>query len=263
MITSVRNSQIQSARKLLRRGVRDLRRQFLIEGVRGVRQALESGGRVNTLFLEESEEGFTDLAKAARARKVAVLTVAAPVMRTISSTTNPPGVVAVAEFVDVEARELLRRPLELAVVLAGVRDPGNAGTIVRSSAAVGVDALFLGDTTVDVYNSKFVRATAGAIFNIPFARNVEIPWLVEELGGLNLNRIAADPTGDVVYDQVDLRSPTALILGNEAWGVSPGIAAAADVVVRIPMSNSVESLNVGMAATVLLFEAARQRREPA
>jgi TrmH family RNA methyltransferase len=263
VITSVRNPHIQSARKLLKRGVRDQKRQFLIEGARGVRQALDSAGRVHVLFLEESEEGFPELAKAARSRRVPVLTVAAPVMRTISSTTSPPGVVAVAEFLDFDERKLLQSQLGLVVVLAGVRDPGNAGTIMRSSAAVGVDALFLGGTTVDVYNPKFVRATAGALFNVPFARNVEIPWLLEELGGLNLNRIAADPAGEVVYDQVDLRKATALILGNEAWGVAPGISAAADVIVRIPMDNSVESLNVGMAATVLLFEAARQRRAPA
>jgi TrmH family RNA methyltransferase len=260
VITSVRNAQIQSARKLLKRGVRDSRREFLIEGAMGVGSALESPGRVHALFLEETADNFPDLAAVAKARKVPVLTVASPVMRVISSTSNPPGVVAVGEFVDCAPADLLRRAPELVVVLAGVRDPGNAGTIVRSCAAVGVDALFLGDATVDIYNPKFVRATAGAIFNLPFARNVEIRWLLEELGGLNLNRIAADPRGEVVYDQVDFRRPSALILGNEAWGVAPEITESADVVVSIPMNESVESLNVGMAATVLLFEAARQRR---
>jgi RNA methyltransferase, TrmH family len=260
VITSVRNPQIQSARKLLKRGVRDLRRQFLIEGSMGVAQALESSARLHALFLEESEDSFPDLAMAARARKVPVFTVASPVVKLISSTTNPPGVVAVGEFLDFKASDLLNSPLDLVVVLAGVRDPGNAGTIVRSCAAVGVDALFLGAETVDVYNPKFVRATAGAIFDLPFSRNVEIPWLLEELGGLELNRIAADPAGEVVYDQVDFRGPTALILGNEAWGVAPEIAASTDQVVSIPMREPVESLNVGMAATVLLFEAARQRR---
>ena len=260
MITSVRNVHIQNARKLKKRGVRDARREFLIEGAMGVSQALQSSARIHALFLEDSGDNFPELAKAARARKVPLMTVSAPVMKVISSTTNPPGVVAVGEFVDCAPADLLSRSPELVVVLAGVRDPGNAGTIVRSCAAVGVDALFLGDTTVDVYNPKFVRATAGAIFNLPFARNVEIPWLLEELGGLNLNRIAADPRGEVVYDQVDFTGPSALILGNEAWGVTREIAHSADVVVSIPMNESVESLNVGMAATVLLFEAARQRR---
>ncbi|MEX2552418.1 MAG: RNA methyltransferase substrate-binding domain-containing protein, partial [Actinomycetota bacterium] len=150
MITSVRNVHIQSARKLLKRGVRDSRREFLIEGAMGVSQALQSPGRVRALFLEESAENFPELARAARARKVPVMEAAAPVMRVISSTTNPPGVVAVGEFLDFKAADLLSRSPGLVVVLAGVRDPGNAGTIVRSCAAVGVDALFLGETTVDV-----------------------------------------------------------------------------------------------------------------
>ncbi|MGQ0678500.1 MAG: TrmH family RNA methyltransferase [Actinomycetota bacterium] len=260
MITSVRNGQVQSASKLLRRGVRDLRREFLVEGAKGVEQALAGPVRVIALFLEEPAGQFPVLARAARARKVPVLEVTGAVIRAISSTTSPQGVVAVCEFVDWPPADLLRRPLGLVVVLAGVRDPGNAGTIVRSCAAVGVDALFLGGGTVDVYNAKFVRATAGAIFNLPFARNVEIPWLLEELGDRALNMVAADPRGDVVYDQVDFCKPTAFVLGNESWGVPPDLAQACSNAVIIPMSGRVESLNVGMAATVLLFEAARQRR---
>lgn len=260
VITSVRNAHVLSARKLMKRGIRDARREFLVEGAMGVEQALQNGGRMIALFVDESGNNIAELSRAARARKVPVMEVAEPVMRAIASTATPPGLVAVCEFVDWGAADLLRRKLSLVVVLAGVRDPGNAGTIVRSCAAIGVDALFLGDTTVDIYNPKFVRATAGSMFNLPFARNVEIPWLLEELGKGALNRIAADPKGDVVYDQVDLNVPTAFILGNEARGVAPGVAEACDALVSIPMTDAVESLNVGMAATVLLFEAARQRR---
>lgn len=260
MITSLRNAHVQNARKLLKRGMRDSRREFLVEGEMGVGQALASAGRVSALFLDESVNEFAVLARAARSRRVPVLEVDPAVMRAIASTTTPPGVVAICEFMDWSASDLLKRELDLVVVLAGVRDPGNAGTIVRSCAAVGVDALFLGDSTVDIYNPKFVRATAGALFNMSFARNVEIPWLLDQLGGRALNRIAADPRGDVVYDEVNMKKPSAFILGNEAWGVAPEVARACDCLVRIPMTDAVESLNVGMAATVLFFEAARQRR---
>lgn len=266
MITSIRNSHVQGARKLTKRGMRDARHEFLVEGARGVNHALSSGGRLSALYLDRSVDPFEELSRSARARRVPVIDVATPVMRAISSATTPPGVVAVCEFVDRRPSDLLAGQLSLVVVLAGVRDPGNAGTIVRSCAAVGVDALFLGASTVDIYNPKLVRATAGALFNIPFARNVEIDWLMEELGNrpLNpLNRVAADPKGEVLYDQVDLRQPTALVLGNEAWGVTPGLARACDALASIPMIGPVESLNVAMAATVLLFEAARQRKVPA
>lgn len=260
MITSLRNAHVLNARKLLKRGIRDSRREFLVEGEMGVAQALGSAGRMIALFLDESVNDFSALGRAARARRVPVLEVDTPVMRAIASTSTPPGVVAICEFIDWSPADLLRRELDLVVVLAGVRDPGNAGTIVRSCAAVGVDALFLGDSTVDIYNPKFVRATAGAMFGLPFARDVEIPWLLDELGARALNRIAADPRGDVVYDQVDLKKPSAFILGNEARGVAPEVAQTCDCLVCIPMTDAVESLNVGMAATVLFFEAARQRR---
>lgn len=260
MITSLRNPHIQTARKLVKRAVRDGRREFLVEGANGVGQALESGAPITNLFVTGPDDTFPEHGRRARARGVPVLVVSAEVMRTISSTTSPAGIVAVSQFVDRDPVALLKESPGLAVVLAGVRDPGNAGTIIRSCAAAGADAVFLGEATVDIYNPKFVRATAGAMFNLPFARNVEIPWLLNELGNLGLQRVAADPVGEAVYDQVDFRRRTAFVLGNEAWGVTEELASAVDARVSIPMSKSVESLNVGMAATVLLFEAARQRR---
>ncbi len=260
MITSLRNPHIQAARKLAKRTVRDATREFLVEGANGVGQALESGAPLTILFVQGLDDGFPDLTRQAQARGVQVLTVSDVVMEAISSTTTPPGIVAISRFVDRDPVALLKEPLTLAVVLAGVRDPGNAGTIVRSCAAAGVEGIFLGDTTVDIYNPKVVRATAGALFTLPFSRKVEIPWVLTELGNLDLYRVAADPAGETDYDQVDFRRRTALVLGNEAWGVPAELASAVDARVSIPMSKSVESLNVGMAATVLLFEAARQRR---
>ena len=260
MITSLRNPHIQAARKLVKRAVRDARREFLVEGANGVGQALDCGAPLTVLFLAGPDDNFPEHSRRARSRGVPVLVVSEDVMRAISSTTTPAGIVAVSRFVDRDPVALLKEPPSLAVVLAGVRDPGNAGTIIRSCAAAGADAVFLGEATVDIYNPKLVRATAGALFNLPFSRNVEIPWLLEKLGSLDLQRIAADPLGDAVYDQVDFRRRTALVLGNEAWGVTEELASAVDARVSIPMNKSVESLNVGMAATVLLFEAARQRR---
>ena len=260
MITSLRNPQIAAIRKLHKRGVRDARREFLIEGANGVGQALQTRAPLTTIFVEGTGDGFPELTRQAKARGVPVQTISEAVMRAISSATTPPGIVGVSRFVDRDPVALLKQEITLAVVLAGVRDPGNAGTIIRSCTAAGVEAVFLGEATVDVYNPKFVRATAGAMFNLPFARNVEIPWLLKELGNLDLHRVAADPTGEAVYDQVDFRRRTAFVLGNEAWGVPVELASAVDARVSIPMSRSVESLNVGMAATVLLFEAARQRR---
>jgi RNA methyltransferase, TrmH family len=226
----------------------------------GVGEALATGAPVTSLMIDSSKGSYEELSSLARRRKVQVMEVSPRVMNAISGATTPPGILAVCEYVDLDPRLLLERPLELVVVLAGVRDPGNAGTIIRSASAVGADALFLGDETVDVYNPKVIRATAGAVFHLPLSRNVEVPWLLEDLERRGFRRLAADPKGEVVYDQVDMRNKIALILGNEASGVDPVVAEAVDARVAIPMKGGLDSLNVGMAAAVLLFEAARQRR---
>lgn len=260
MITSLRNTQVQAARKLAKRGVRDSRRRFIVEGAMGVGEALVTGAPVTSVMVDSAKDAYEELATLARRRKVPVIEISSQIMNAISGATTPPGILAICEYIDLEPPLLLARPLELVVVLAGVRDPGNAGTIIRSASAVGADAIFLGDETVDVYNPKVIRATAGAVFRLPLARNVEVPWLLEELERRGFRRLAADPKGEVVYDQVDMRNKIALILGNEASGVNPVVAEAVDARVAIPMKGGLDSLNVGMAAAVLLFEAARQRR---
>lgn len=259
MITSTRNARIQSARRLTKRGVRDARREFLIEGALGVEQALRTSSSVKSLMVC-SEVDSAELTGLAKDKGIPALEISEPVMRSLSSATTPPGVLALSRYVDRDPVALLREPLDLVVVLAGVRDPGNAGTIIRSAAAVGADALFIGGTTVDLYNPKVVRATAGALFNVPVSRNVDVRWLLSELGARDISTIAADPEGPTIYHDADLRKPTALVLGNEAWGVTREVVESVDSTVYIPMEHGVESLNVGMAASVILFEAARQRR---
>jgi RNA methyltransferase, TrmH family len=181
-------------------------------------------------------------------------------MASISDATTPQGIVAVAGFVDEDPESLLDRAADLSVVLADVRDPGNVGTILRSAWAVGAGAVYAGAGTADVYNPKVVRATAGALFRVPVARGVAIPWLLDQLGNRGVHRVAADPHAGVAYDDVDLTRRCALVLGNEAWGVPEEVVRRVDERATIPMRGKAESLNVGAAAAVFLFEAARQRR---
>lgn len=261
MITSTRNVHIRRARKLRKRGMRARARQFLVEGPTAVKEALESGRPVEMLIVEAGgEEGLADVLGLAKRGATPVLHVSEPVMQAVSSATTPPGVVALASFLDTDAGALADRPLDLALVLAQVRDPGNLGTILRTAWAVGSDGVFLGEGTVDVYNPKAVRASAGAIFHVPFAREVELPWLLGVLEERGIRRIAADPRAPTVYDEVDMTGPCAFVLGNEAWGLPEEIGERVDVRASIPLPGSAESLNVGIAAALFLFEAVRQRR---
>lgn len=260
MITSIRNSHIIRARKLSKRGLRDKAGLFLVEGTRGIGEALAAGSRVQTLFVSSSAgKGVLDLVGPAKKQRASIFEVSDQVMRSISDAVTPPGAVAVAPYVHLDAERLIAREISLAIVLAGVRDPGNLGTILRTAWAAGADAVFLGTTTVDVYNPKVVRAAAGALFNLSFARDVELPWLASELKRKTMSLIAADPLAGVAYHEVDLSVPCALVFGGEAAGVPEALASEVDVKACIPMPGGAESLNVAVAAALFIFEAARQR----
>jgi TrmH family RNA methyltransferase len=253
--------------------MRDRAREFLVEGSNGIEGALESGRRLEVLFVSRptgatsqgaaslgGEGQFDGLVETARSARVPIFEVSPEVMQAISDAETPPGAVAIAPFVDVDPTQLLDSGSDLFVVLAEVRDPGNLGTILRTARAAGAGGVFLTEGTVDVYNPKVVRASAGALFHLPVAREVAVPWVLAELGGRHIRRVAADPSATASYDEVDMRGPSALVFGNEAWGLPGEAVAVVDERASIPMRASAESLNVGVAAAVFLFEAVRQRR---
>ena len=190
-----------------------------------------------------------------------VATLREGVLEKVGATVTPQPVLAVAA-IPVHGREVLARD---GLVVVGVRlgDPGNVGTIVRSAEASGAAAIVLGPGSVDAYNPKVVRASAGAIFGIPVLEAGSEGWSAVEaldaLGEIGRQRLGAVAAGGTPYDRADFRRPTAIVLGNEAHGLDAEVEARLDGRVRIPMRGPAESINVAMAATVLCFESARQR----
>ena len=260
-IESAQNRKIRSTRKLRKGAVRDREMKFLVEGATGVTESLSSRSSVEEIFIQVPvAPGLEEIVDLAMEKGVAVHEVSDQAMKALSSAATPPGIIAVATFTDTEVGSLLRRPMSLAVILAGLRDPGNAGTILRSAWAVGADAVFFGNASVDVYNPKVVRAAAGALFHQPFARGVEVAFLLEELGKKGLMTVAADPKAGIAYEELDMTKPCAFVFGNEAWGVAEDLLGKTDVSASISMESGAESLNVAIAAAVFLFEARRQRK---
>jgi RNA methyltransferase, TrmH family len=152
----------------------------------------------------------------------------------------------------------------LVVVLADIRDPGNAGTVLRSADAAGADAVVLAGDSVDPYNGKAVRASAGSLFHLPVVRGAPLAAALDAARAAGLRVLAADGGGEADLDEVDLGGPTAWLFGNEAWGLPAALGALADARVRIPISPRAESLNLAAAAAVCLFASAREhRRNPA
>lgn len=179
------------------------------------------------------------------------------VIRLLSDTSTPQGVVAVARAPDTELGELTRSDLSL--ILAGVRDPGNAGTLVRSAAAAGAGAVVFTEGSVDPLNPKTVRACAGALFLVSVVRDADVGEAVATARDAGVQVLGADVRAATDLDAVDLSKPTAFVLGNEAWGFEPELADRLDGTVGIPMPGRVESLNVGIAGSILLFETVRRR----
>ncbi|HEX2235733.1 MAG TPA: RNA methyltransferase [Actinomycetota bacterium] len=248
---------MQAARKLLRRAGRLEAGAFLVEGPRAIGDALRAGAGVRSVFVA-ADGGPRDVEVAAAAAGVAVTRVPRRVLAALCDTVTPQGAVAV---VDAPPAGLPALPPSgsLFVVLADVRDPGNAGTLVRSAAAARADAVVFARGSVDPLHPKAVRASAGSLLALPLVREVS---LEETLGALRARGVAlvgADAAG-APADETDLVRPLALVLGNEAWGLPGPVRARTDELVSVPMPGGVESLNVGIAGAILLFEAVRQRR---
>jgi TrmH family RNA methyltransferase len=179
------------------------------------------------------------------------------VIERVADTTTPQPVMAVAGAVDVPIASLAQASLVL--VCVDVRDPGNLGTVLRSAEAAGAGGVACCDGSVDVYNPKCVRASAGALFHVPVVAGGDPLEVLATLESYGLRRLGTQPAGGTPYHRTDLGRPTALVLGNEAWGLPDEVSGLLDEEVTIPMAGRLESLNVGMAAAVLCFEAARQR----
>lgn len=260
MITSLHNQRIAAAVRLKKRAMRQSDRRFLVEGIQGVLEALTSGAQVHEVFHSElPAERLEPVASAANAAGVPVRSVSEDVMAHLTSTVTPQGVVAVVGFVDVPLESLGPEAGSVAI-LHQVRDPGNAGTILRSADAAGAGGVVFTRSSVDVYNSKAVRATAGSLFHVPVVREVDIGETVESFRRRGFTVLAASADApSSVYDE-DLRRPTAVILGNEAHGLPGDVEALADRAVRVPIVGRAESLNLAAAATLILFETARQQQ---
>lgn len=274
LLTSLRSPRVVAARKLARRNQRSKERRFLAEGPQAVREAVAYGrpaGSDEHVVVEiyltvEAAERHADIVDAAHAAGLPVLTATDEVIAEICDTVTPQGIVALCRFLDTPFEEVLRARPQLVAVLAHVRDPGNAGTVLRTADAAGADAVILTDASVDPYNPKAVRASVGSLFHLPFAVGVPVEEAVGRLREAGVRVLAADGAGerdlDQELDEGTLGAPGAWVFGNEAWGLPEETRALADEVVRVPIHGHAESLNLATAAAVCLYASARAQRSP-
>jgi TrmH family RNA methyltransferase len=259
------NARLKELRKLSRRSERSERRLFLADGPKAVEGALGVPDCVVEVFATPaaSEQYAALLAGAPK-----VTPVDDRAMAGLSDSVTPAGLVAVCRFLeDVAgaaglAGERPREAAHLLAICADVRDPGNAGTVIRCADAAGADRVVLAGDSVDLYNPKTIRASVGSIFHLPVTVERDPAAAVTAAKAAGLTVLAADMDGEDLFaaDEV-LRRPTAWLFGNEAWGIPQELRSLADHVVSIPIYGRAESLNLSTAAAVCLYASARARRQ--
>jgi len=260
VITSPSNPAVRAARKLARPSARArMGGRFLLEGPEGIREALAAGHvPVTVLATERAAARHGGVLNPARAAGSQVLLVAEPLLAGLAQTVTPQGLVAVLPGVTRSLDGLPAAP-RLVCVLAEVRDPGNAGTVIRTADAFGADAVATTSGSVDPQSPKAARAAAGSLFHLPVVAGVPWPDLRAALRERHLRLVGADPHAPAAVQAAPLDEPVALILGNEAHGLPAAVRDDLDLVVRVPLVGRAESLNLAAAAAVLLYEASRRR----
>jgi TrmH family RNA methyltransferase len=258
MTFTPRTPRVVAARRLQRRRDRDQTGRFLAEGPQAVRSALGAGAVLELFATPAALERYADLA--AQAPLTSPVTEEA--LEALAETVQPQGLVAVCEQIDVPLGEALAKRPRLVAVAAEIRDPGNAGTVLRTADAAGAGAVIFAGDAVDPYNGKCVRASAGSLFHVEVIRSPLA--VVGDLRDAGLQVLATTGYGaddlDTLLDDGVLAAPTAWLFGSEAHGLPESLLEAADRRVRVPIYGGAESLNLAAAAAVCLYASARAQR---
>lgn len=252
-------AEIKGVAKLTKKESRSETGLFLLEGPQGLKEALNRPKLIEKIFATASfEEKYSELLTRARESRVAVTIVSDSVLKDLSDTTTPQGVVAVCQQFHVLLEDVIEAKPKLIAFLAQIRDPGNAGTVLRAADAAGADAVVFSKGSVDIYNPKVVRSTTGSIFHLPFVIEADIEASLTKFKQAGLTVLAADVAGESLskISQSALSAPTLWLFGNEAWGLEPEVAKLADQLVQVPIFGAAESLNLATAASVCLYASA-------
>jgi len=252
------HSQVKRLRELLRDAkTRRSERAFVVEGPRAIHAALDHHAALDAAYFGPgATRAFAALRDRLVGAGVETFELKEGVLERVGSTVTPQPVLAVAASTRYSLDDLARGGL--VVVAVDVTDPGNAGTILRSAEAAGVVGVVFCGNSVDLFNPKVVRASAGAIFGVPVVEGDDPVMVLDELGAQGRTRFGTRASHGTAFETVDLTAPVAVVFGNEAHGLPDALPL--DGFLTIPMTGGVESINVAMAATVVCFEAARQRR---
>jgi len=253
-ITSRENSIYKLIKALSQKKVRENSGLFLIEGTRLLEEANNKGVKIKYLIINETAENVPKINQGCQ-----VLRLPDNLFKKVSDTVSPQGIIAVAEQIEISLADITLGTNSMVVVLNGLQDPGNLGTIIRTSAAVGATAVLLTKGTVDLYNPKVIRSTMGSLFQVPIVNGLDDDEAIKWLNHNSINIMVADLDGEEYYYSANLKEPFALVIGNENKGPNDIWGKAACKKIKIPILGATESLNASVAAGIILYDAVRQR----
>lgn len=258
-VDSRQNTRVKDLRRAFSDGAANEQGEVAIEGMHLVEEAIRSGLRLGTVFFSDSaRERVHKLMPQLSSHTEALLLPDAVFASAVPSET-PQGVAALVRVKAASLGNILEASPALLVITTGLQDPGNLGTVARSGEAFGVTGLLMAERTVSPWNWKAVRASAGSLFRLPMTK-IELATALPEIKSLGVRVLATSSHKGTTIQEVNLRGPVAFVIGNEGAGVPKDVLAQADEIVAISQSSRVESLNAGIAASILLYEAARQRK---
>ena len=266
MITSLKNRRIVEARKLSQRKQRQRQGRFLVEGLQILHMALDAGTRAVEVFFCESQFAGTEAAQLIPRFDLAgadLISVSEGVMHALSQRESPQGIVATFALFETAPQALELTGYELVVVLDRLQNPGNAGALIRVADAVGASAIVLIEPCVDIFDPQAVRSSMGSVFNIPLVRMRDVPSGFAWLRSQRLRLVGADPHQEEPWGQGLWDAGVALVLGNEARGLSQDVLHHIDHFAALPVVGKAESLNVAVAGGVLMYLWLRANQERA
>ena len=259
MLNDPKANKVRGVAKLTKKDARSTTGLFLLEGPQGLKEALDRPKLIVELYAtEEAVERYAELFERAANARIEVQLVSEPVLKALTDTTTPQGIVAVCEQLDVTLDAVIASKPRLIALLANIRDPGNAGTVLRAADAAGADAVIFSANSVDVYNPKVVRSTTGSLFHLPIVVDADLELTIDALRAAGMRIFAANGGGDSVPDLASdvLAAPTVWVMGNEAWGFEPETLKLVDRQVGVPIYGAAESLNLATAASICLYASA-------
>ena len=256
VLTNVRAPKVARARRLLKRGFRESDGAFLAEGPQACREGALAG-KVTELFLtQEALDRYPEIVATVENSGAEITLCNSTVIEQFSSTVTPQGMTAVVRMWDQNPDAIFHASAKLVVALTAVRDPGNAGSVIRVADAAGADGVIMSSDSVDLFNPKVVRSSVGSLFHLPIAIGQNLAETISTARSNGMQVLAADTGGVSLYGGVDLAKPTLWIFGNEAWGIPKEILELVDHVVSIPIYGQAESLNLATASALCLYASA-------